>query len=90
MSNWADTITDGLISVSTVEPSVISESWKPELDYDEIFEKMIERYNIKPIIHHNCHACGGTLELREDQHIFVCPYCNSVYAVGVNQINSVI
>ena len=88
MSNWADTITGGL--VSRLDDFKTGIEWKPELDYDEIFEKMIERYNMKPIIHHNCHACGGTLELREDQHIFVCPYCNSVYAVGVNQINSVI
>lgn len=89
MSCWADTITRGLV-VSSDDLLKTDVEWKTELDYDEIFEKMIERYNMKPIIHHNCHACGGTLELREDQHIFVCPYCNSVYAVGVSQINSVI
>ena len=57
-------------------------------DYEDIFEEMKKRFNIKPIIHHNCHNCGGRLELREDQHIFICPYCNSVYAVGINQVNS--
>ena len=59
-----------------------------DLDYENIFEEMKKRFNIKPIIHHNCHNCGGQLELREDQHIFICPYCNSVYAVGISQVNS--
>ena len=59
-----------------------------EKTYDDIFEEMKRRFNIVPIIHHNCHNCGGQLELREDEHIFNCPYCGSVYAVGVQQINS--
>ena len=58
------------------------------LNYEDIFEEMKRRFNIKPIIHHNCHNCGGRLELKEDQHIFNCPYCGSVYAVGINQICS--
>ena len=59
-----------------------------ERTYDDIFEEMKRRFNIAPIIHHNCHNCGGQLELREDEHIFNCPYCGSVYAVGIQQINS--
>lgn len=59
-----------------------------ERTYDDIFEEMKRRFNITPIIHHNCHNCGGRLELREDEHIFNCPYCGSVYAVGIQQINS--
>lgn len=57
-------------------------------NYDDIFEEMKKRFNMTPIVHHNCHNCGGRLELREDEHIFNCPYCGSVYAVGIQQINS--
>lgn len=90
-------IQDGVIGNNTI--SKISVSGKTydlkaatvdfsERTYDDIFEEMKRRFNIAPIIHHNCHNCGGRLELREDEHIFNCPYCGSVYAVGIQQINS--
>ena len=56
--------------------------------YEDIFDEIEKRFNTRPIIHHNCHNCGGRLELKEDQHIFNCPYCGSVYAVGISQIYS--
>lgn len=85
-------IDNSFISTKNITPYMkIDGEWNTisaNLDYENIFEEMKKRFNIKPIIHHNCHNCGGRLELREDQHIFICPYCNSVYAVGINQINS--
>ena len=79
-------------NVMVIPPStyvdVATNAVKINYDYEEIFEEMKRRFNVKPIIHHNCHNCGGRLELKEDQHIFICPYCGSVYAVGINQINS--
>lgn len=56
--------------------------------YDKIYEELMERMNFVPMIHHNCPNCGGVLELRGDKHIFVCPYCRSVFAIGTQQINS--
>ena len=56
--------------------------------YDKIYEELMERMNFIPMVHHNCPNCGGTLELRGDKHIFVCPYCRSVFAIGTQQINS--
>lgn len=56
--------------------------------YDDLFHKLMAKFNKYPIIEHKCHNCGGTVELDEDKHIFHCPYCNSVYAVGTNQIYS--
>lgn len=56
------------------------------LDYDDIFKHIAERFNKIPTIEHKCHNCGGTLTMNENQHIFNCPYCNSVYAIGVSQI----
>lgn len=80
------------ISTKNITPYMkIDGEWakiSADLDYENIFEEMKKRFNIKPIIHHNCHNCGGRLELKEDQHIFNCPYCRSVYAVGISQIYS--
>lgn len=56
--------------------------------YERIFKAMQDRMNFVPMIHHNCFNCGGTLELRTDKHVFVCPYCNSAFAIGTKQINS--
>ena len=40
-----------------------------------------------PTFEHKCNNCGGTVEMDIDNHIFRCPYCGSVYAVGVKMIN---
>lgn len=57
---------------------------------DEIFRMMMARWGTapKPMMKMECHACGGTLEVDTMKHIFHCPYCHSVYAIGTNQINS--
>lgn len=59
---------------------------------DEIKEKLFSDFMLKisrvPIIEYKCHNCGMTLQLKEDQHIFICPYCESTYAVGTSMINS--
>ena len=54
--------------------------------YDLIFKKLSEKFNIKPTFEHKCHNCGGTLIMDIDNHIFNCPYCDSVYAIGTSQI----
>lgn len=57
---------------------------------DEIFRMMMARWGAepKPLVKMECHNCGGSLEIDTNKHIFHCPYCNAVYAVGTNHINS--
>lgn len=55
---------------------------------DEIFKMMISRLERVPIVKHECHSCGATLEIDADKHIFVCSYCGACYAIGVNRINA--
>lgn len=57
------------------------------VDMDEIMEEIQKRMNMVPTMEHKCRNCGGALEMRADQHIFICPYCGSAYAVGTAQIN---
>lgn len=64
------------------------ESTKIQYDYDDIFQEMMKRFSKKPLIKHQCHSCGATLELEEEKHIFVCKYCGSCYVVGTEMINS--
>lgn len=58
-----------------------------KVDMDEIMEEIQKRMNMVPSMEHKCHNCGGVLEMRADQHIFVCPYCGTAYAIGTVQIN---
>lgn len=53
---------------------------------DNIFSEFISRLSQVPVLEHKCNSCGGTLEMNADQHIFKCPYCGSVYAIGTNHI----
>lgn len=73
-------------SINSVSDNYIATFSEPT--YDDIFNKLIARLSKAPIVEHKCHNCGGTVELDEDKHIFHCPYCNSVYAIGTNQIYS--
>lgn len=56
-------------------------------DDDDLISRIMERLNFVPTIEHKCHNCGGVLEIRADEHLFRCPYCNSCYAIGINMKN---
>lgn len=80
------------ISDSSNDWNVISGSLNSKFEfteetYEDIFHRMMEKFNKRPIIEHKCHNCGGIIELDEDKHIFHCPYCNTTYAIGTNMIN---
>lgn len=51
-------------------------------DYEKLFQEMMRRMTQVPLMKHSCNSCGGTLEINADKHIFICPYCGSVYAIG--------
>ncbi len=59
-----------------------------DLEYfKENFEKqLLKKLFVHPTFEHKCNNCGGTIELDIDKHIFRCPYCGSVYAIGTSQI----
>jgi len=52
-----------------------------------LFDEFLNKLTIKPLLKHNCNNCGGTIELDSEKHIFICPYCGTVYAIGTNMIN---
>lgn len=60
-----------------------------ESDVKSILDSYLKQFEYKSTFEHRCHNWGGTLELDIDQHIFNCPYCDSVYAIGTNQVNSI-
>ena len=53
----------------------------------KLLEKIRKEFYSAPIIEHKCQNCGGTVEWKSDKHIFICPYCKSVYALGTEMIN---
>lgn len=56
--------------------------------YDDIYEKILARLSLVPTVEHKCHNCGGVVELDAGHHVFHCPYCNSVYAIGTRMVNA--
>ena len=54
---------------------------------EEYIQNLIKELSFYPTFEHKCHNCGGTIELDIRNHIFKCPYCNSVYAIGTQQVN---
>lgn len=53
---------------------------------EDIYKMILEKFSKKPILEYKCNNCGGQVELEIDNHIFKCPYCGSVYAIGTNMI----
>ena len=37
----------------------------------------------------SCKNCGGKIQQKYHDPIFKCPYCKTVYAIGIKQVNSV-
>ena len=56
---------------------------------EKLFAQFLEKLNVVPTVEHKCHNCGGILELKATEHIFKCPFCNSVYAIGTQLVNDV-
>ena len=78
ITNTGMTIT----GVSSIDRADISESV-----YDSIFDRIVSELSKAPIMQHRCNNCGATVELDSDKHIFICPYCNSAYAIGTLHLN---
>lgn len=53
----------------------------------KLLDKIRKEFYSAPLIEHKCQNCGGTVEWKSDKHIFICPYCKSVYALGTEMIN---
>lgn len=56
---------------------------------EEIYNKILKKFSLKPQLVHKCNSCGANLELDPDKHIFNCKYCGSVYLIGTEQLRSV-
>lgn len=56
----------------------------------EIFERLVklEEKNIE-FVELSCKNCGGKIQQKYHDPIFKCPYCKTVYAIGIKQVNSV-
>ena len=57
---------------------------------ESLFQKFLNKMqevNFTPTVEHKCHNCGGSLEIKATEHIFKCPFCNSVYAIGTELVN---
>lgn len=54
---------------------------------EQIYNRIMDELSKVPIVHHKCHNCGATVKMDENKHIFICPYCDSTYAVGTSMVN---
>lgn len=75
----------GAISIS--EPKYLDANALVEIN--EYLDKRIDDLSKNPLYQHKCQNCGGTVELDYDKAIFICPYCDSHYALAPNRINDV-
>ena len=53
---------------------------------EKLENKIMGKLSVYPTFEHKCHNCGGTLKMDIENHIFNCPYCDSVYAIGTSNI----
>lgn len=53
---------------------------------EKLENKIMGKLSTRPTFEHKCHNCGGTLKMDIENHIFNCPYCDSVYAIGTSNI----
>lgn len=57
-------------------------------DVQKIVDEVIKNLSsCTPVMKHQCNNCGGVLEMDYSKHIFVCPYCSVVYAIGTTMSN---
>ena len=53
---------------------------------EKLENKIMGKLSAHPTFEYKCHNCGGTLKMDIENHIFNCPYCDSVYAIGTSHV----
>lgn len=53
----------------------------------ELYDEFVRSLSKVPVLEHKCSSCGGTIEMDADNHIFICPYCGTTYAIGTMMMN---
>ena len=51
--------------------------------------ELIESKRQVEFVELSCKNCGGKIQQKYHDPIFKCPYCKTVYAIGIKQVNSV-
>ena len=75
-------ITNAGMTNKSIDRADISESV-----FDSIFDRIVSALSKSPIMQHRCNNCGATVDWDSEKHIFICPYCNSAYAIGTVHLN---
>ena len=61
-----------------------------ETELSLIWEKLNFLQRTTPeFVELSCKNCGGKIQQKYKDPIFKCPYCKTVYAIGIKQVNSV-
>lgn len=55
--------------------------------WEDVLHEYMSKLSAIPTAEHKCRNCGGTLKLKSDEHIFICPYCGTAYALGTQMVN---
>ena len=89
-SGWANIVpSTSYIDKISIRDQNYEINLSPSVEAD-LFQKFLNKMNevsFTPTIEHKCHNCGGTLEIKITEHIFRCPFCNSVYAIATQLKN---
>lgn len=75
------TLTQPTIEVTNSDSKSLNETIENKIN------EILAQFGAKPLFQHTCHNCGAQLELSIEKHIFICPYCDSVYMIGTEMIN---
>lgn len=51
--------------------------------------ELIESKRQVEFVELSCKNCGGKIQQKYHDPIFKCPYCKTVYAIGIKQVNSI-
>lgn len=63
---------------------------KVETELSLIWEKLNFLQRTTPeFVELSCKNCGGKIQQKYKDPIFKCPYCKTIYAIGIKQVNSV-
>lgn len=82
------------LSVGTISGDMITAGISPIVSdhrtlEEELYEKILAKFSHAPLVKHQCASCGAVLEIDADNHIFVCKYCGSVYAINTQMVNDI-
>jgi len=87
----AEIVTTSTLQINPAGMVISSDNVLTRNNIEDIRQRLIRLESQRQVefVELSCKNCGGKIQQKYHDPIFKCPYCKTVYAIGIKQVNAV-